>query len=66
MPFELAMLAGIAGAVPVGDPRRTSRLRTRGVNLAVATLGLALLIESQILANPARTRRRRWARKSGP
>jgi sulfate-transporting ATPase len=55
VPFELAMLAGIAGAVPVGILVGLPALRTRGVNLAVATLGLALLLESQILANPART-----------
>ena len=30
-------------------------LRTRGVNLAVATLGLALVIESQILNHPVRS-----------
>jgi ABC-type branched-subunit amino acid transport system ATPase component/branched-subunit amino acid ABC-type transport system permease component len=51
VPFELAALAGILGAVPVGVAVGLAALRTRGVNLAVATLGLALLIESQVLDN---------------
>ena len=55
VPFELAALAGIAGAVPIGVLVGLPALRTRGVNLAVATLGLALLLESQVLANDART-----------
>ena len=50
-----AAVAGIAVAVPVGVLVGLPSLRTRGVNLAIATLGLALLIESQVLANPART-----------
>jgi sulfate-transporting ATPase len=55
VPFELAALAGIAGAVPVGVLVGLAALRTRGVNLAVATLGLALLIERQVLGNSALT-----------
>jgi ABC-type branched-subunit amino acid transport system ATPase component/branched-subunit amino acid ABC-type transport system permease component len=50
-PFELAALAGIAGAVPIGVLVGLAALRTRGVNLAVASLGLALLLERQVLAN---------------
>ncbi len=41
VPFELAALAGIAGAVPIGVLVGLAALRMRGVNLAVATLGLA-------------------------
>jgi len=54
-PFELAVLAGVLGAVPVGVLVGLPALRTRGVNLAVATLGLALVIESQILDHPVRS-----------
>lgn len=53
--FELAFLLGIAVAVPVGLLVGLPALRTRGVNLAVATLGLALVLESLILANASRT-----------
>ena len=55
VPFELAALAGIAGTVPIGLLVGLPALRTRGVNLAVATLGLALLLESQVLANQSLT-----------
>ena len=51
VPFELAALAGIAGAVPIGVLVGLAALRTRGVNLAVVTLGLALVLERQVLAN---------------
>ena len=55
VPFELAALAGIAGAVPIGILVGLAALRTRGVNLAVATLGLALLLQSQVLDNQSLT-----------
>jgi ABC-type branched-subunit amino acid transport system ATPase component/branched-subunit amino acid ABC-type transport system permease component len=51
VPFELAALAGVAGVVPIGVLVGLAALRMRGVNLAVATLGLALLLEGQVLAN---------------
>ena len=54
-PFELALVAGVLGAIPVGVLVGLPALRTRGVNLAVATLGLALVIESQILNHPVRS-----------
>ena len=54
-PFELAALIGIAGTVPVGLLVGLPALRSRGVNLAVATLGLSLLLESLILNNHQRT-----------
>jgi sulfate-transporting ATPase len=53
--FELAVLCGVLGAIPVGVLVGLPSLRTRGVNLAVATLGLALVIQAQVLANSART-----------
>jgi sulfate-transporting ATPase len=54
-PFELALLAAVFGAIPVGVLVGLPALRTRGVNLAVATLGLALVLESQILNHPERS-----------
>ncbi|HXY94981.1 MAG TPA: ATP-binding cassette domain-containing protein [Acidimicrobiia bacterium] len=53
--FGVAAIAGVLGAVPVGVLVGLPALRTRGVNLAVATLGLALVIESQILDHPVRS-----------
>jgi ABC-type branched-subunit amino acid transport system ATPase component/ABC-type branched-subunit amino acid transport system permease subunit len=50
--FELALLLGVAISVPVGLLVGLPALRTRGVNLAIATLGLALLIERVVLGNP--------------
>ena len=55
LPFELAILAGVLGAIPIGILVGLPSLRTRGVNLAIATLGLALVLEAQILNNSSRT-----------
>ena len=55
LPFELAAVAGILGAIPLGVVIGLPALRTRGVNLAVVTLGLALVIESLVLNNSTRT-----------
>ena len=55
LPFELAGVIGVAGTVPVGLLVGLPALRSRGVNLAVATLGLSLVVESLILNNPRRT-----------
>jgi len=49
--FEVALLLGVLGAVPIGLLVGLPALRTRGVNLAIATLGLALLIERVVLGN---------------
>jgi ABC-type branched-subunit amino acid transport system ATPase component/ABC-type branched-subunit amino acid transport system permease subunit len=51
MSFELAMVLGVLGAIPIGVIVGLPALRTRGVNLAVVTLGLALVIESMVLNN---------------
>ncbi|HEX9258588.1 MAG TPA: ATP-binding cassette domain-containing protein, partial [Acidimicrobiales bacterium] len=55
VPFELASLIGVAGTIPVGLFIGLPALRSRGVNLAVATLGLSLVVESLLLNNPRRT-----------
>jgi sulfate-transporting ATPase len=55
MPFELAAVVAILGTIPVGVAVGLPALRTRGVNLAVATLGLSLVVESLVLNNSKRT-----------
>jgi sulfate-transporting ATPase len=55
MPFELAAIVAILGTIPVGVAVGLPALRTRGVNLAVATLGLSLVVESLVLNNSKRT-----------
>ena len=54
-PFPLALLAGIALAIPAGLVVALPALRARGVDLAVATLGLALTIQNLVLGNVAIT-----------
>lgn len=49
--FELALLAGVAVAVAVGTLFALPALRTRGVNLAVLTLGLAYVVERVLFDN---------------
>lgn len=51
IPFPLAMLIGIAGTIPIGLIVALPALRTRGVNLAVVTIGLALCIDELVLEN---------------
>lgn len=55
VPVWLAMVAGVVAAIPIGIAVGLPALRSRGVSLAVATLGFALLIESLVLTNPDRT-----------
>jgi sulfate-transporting ATPase len=55
MPFELAAIVAVVGTIPVGVAVGLPALRTRGVNLAVATLGLSLVVESLVLNNSKRT-----------
>jgi ABC-type branched-subunit amino acid transport system ATPase component/ABC-type branched-subunit amino acid transport system permease subunit len=50
-PFWLAALVGLAATVPLGLVLALPAMRTRGLNLAVATLGLALVVQSMILDN---------------
>lgn len=55
VPFVVATLAAAAVALPVGLVIALPALRSRGANLAVATLGLAVAIEGLVLANPRYT-----------
>lgn len=50
-PFVMALIAGVVMAVPAGLLVALPALRARGVDLAVATLGLALAIQHLVLAN---------------
>ncbi|OHV44624.1 hypothetical protein BCD48_25100 [Pseudofrankia sp. BMG5.36] len=54
-PFELALLAGIAGAAAVGTLFALPALRTRGVNLAVITLGLGSAVQAVLFNNASFT-----------
>jgi sulfate-transporting ATPase len=51
LPFALALLAGVVGAALIGMLFALPALRTRGVNLAVVTLGLGFTIQAVILSN---------------
>lgn len=51
IPFELALLAGIVAVVPVGLVVALAGVRTRGVALAIVTLGLAFSLEAVIFTN---------------
>jgi ABC-type branched-subunit amino acid transport system ATPase component/branched-subunit amino acid ABC-type transport system permease component len=55
MPFPLALIGGLLLTVPVGLIVALPAIRARGVNLAVATLGLAVVISSAVLSNPRYT-----------
>ncbi len=50
-PFWLAALAGVAGTIPVGLLVGLPSLRTRGVSLGIATLGLALAVQNMVFNN---------------
>jgi len=50
-PFWLAAILGVLVTVPLGLVVALPALRTRGLNLAVVTLGLALVVQSMILNN---------------
>ncbi|WP_018636311.1 branched-chain amino acid ABC transporter permease/ATP-binding protein [Parafrankia elaeagni] len=51
LPFLAALVVGVAAAVPIGLLFALPALRTRGINLAVATLGLAVAVDRLILNN---------------
>ena len=53
--FEVALLVGVSCTVVAGLLVAIPALRTRGVNLAVATLALALLFSSVIFTNSSLT-----------
>ena len=50
-PFVLAALAGVAVAVATGGLMGIPALRTRGITLAIVTLGLAVVLFSLVLNN---------------
>jgi sulfate-transporting ATPase len=50
-PLELAIVAGILVTVPVGLVLGLAGIRTRGVNLAIVTLGFALALEAVVFGN---------------
>jgi ABC-type branched-subunit amino acid transport system ATPase component/branched-subunit amino acid ABC-type transport system permease component len=52
LPTELAIVAGVLLTIPVGLIFAVPALRTRGVNLAVVTLGLGFLVSEVVFANP--------------
>jgi ABC-type branched-subunit amino acid transport system ATPase component/ABC-type branched-subunit amino acid transport system permease subunit len=51
LPFWLSVIIGVLGAAAVGVIVALPALRTRGVNLAVVTLGLASIIVAMIFNN---------------
>ena len=51
MPFLLAMLIGVVAAVPLGVLFALPAVRTRGINLAIVTLGLGTTIELMLFRN---------------
>jgi sulfate-transporting ATPase len=55
VPFEIAILVGMLGAIPVGLCFGIPALRARGLNLAVVTLGLGLMVHDMVFANIAIT-----------
>jgi sulfate-transporting ATPase len=52
VPVELAILLGVVLTIPVGLLFAIPALRTRGVSLAVVTLGLGFIVSEVVFANP--------------
>jgi sulfate-transporting ATPase len=51
IPFLLGMLAGVLAAIPLGIVFGLPAVRTRGINLAIVTLGLGSTIELMLFRN---------------
>ncbi len=51
LPFIVALLIGVAATIPLGLLFALPAIRTRGINLAIATLGLGTSIELVIFTN---------------
>jgi sulfate-transporting ATPase len=51
VPFVIAGIVAVLCAVPIGAAFALPALRTRGVNLAVVTLGFGALVQNMLLAN---------------
>ena len=58
-PLELSVLVAVAVTIPVGLLFAIPALRTRGINLAVVTLGLAMGVNAMIFTNT------KWVGASG-
>jgi ABC-type branched-subunit amino acid transport system ATPase component/branched-subunit amino acid ABC-type transport system permease component len=55
VPFEVAVPLGVLVTVPLGVLVALPALRTRGINLAIVTFGLSIVISELILLNAAVT-----------
>lgn len=55
IPFPAALVLAVLFTMPIGMILALPAIRARGVNLAVATLALSLVVSSLILANPSYT-----------
>jgi sulfate-transporting ATPase len=55
IPFLLGLVAGVAAAVPLGLIFGLPAVRTRGINLAIVTLGLGSTLELMIFKNRSYT-----------
>jgi sulfate-transporting ATPase len=51
VPFELAVVIAVLGTIPVGLAFALPAVRTRGVNLAIVTLGLGLAVQNIVFSN---------------
>ncbi len=51
IPFLLGLVAGVAAAVPLGIVFGLPAVRTRGINLAIVTLGLGTTMELMLFSN---------------
>jgi ABC-type branched-subunit amino acid transport system ATPase component/branched-subunit amino acid ABC-type transport system permease component len=51
-PFELAIVAGVVAVIPIGIVVGLAGVRTRGVALAIVTMGLAYSLEAIIFDSP--------------
>jgi sulfate-transporting ATPase len=50
-PFELALVAGVVAVIPIGLVTGLAGIRTRGVSLAIVTLGLAFSLDAVVFQN---------------
>ena len=55
LPFGWCILAGVAAAVPAGAVFGLPALRTRGIHLAIVTLGMGLALDALLFKNIAFT-----------
>jgi ABC-type branched-subunit amino acid transport system ATPase component/ABC-type branched-subunit amino acid transport system permease subunit len=55
IPFLLGLVAGVAAAVPLGVVFGLPAVRTRGINLAIVTLGLGTTMELMLFRNRSYT-----------